>query len=43
MEHEVHVPVSAERLRAALGDPVRVATPFPAFSRTPVPNPSPGA
>jgi len=33
MEHEVHVPVSAERLRAALGDPVRVAHALPGFQQ----------
>ncbi|MFG2777670.1 SRPBCC domain-containing protein [Streptomyces prunicolor] len=33
MEHEVHVPVSAERLWAALGDPVRVAHALPGFQQ----------
>jgi carbon monoxide dehydrogenase subunit G len=33
MEHEVHVPVPAERLRAALGDPVRVAHALPGFQQ----------
>ncbi|MEW1831097.1 SRPBCC domain-containing protein [Streptomyces sp. NPDC088196] len=33
MEHEVHVPVPAERLRAVLGDPARVARAVPGFQQ----------
>ncbi|WP_329350004.1 SRPBCC domain-containing protein [Streptomyces sp. NBC_01261] len=33
MEHEVHVPVPAERLRGALADPARVARAVPGFQQ----------